>query len=75
MIFYESGSKKLVQLNDETLFYKSAGYTLESIQGIDVSQVYPGVENFDFMTIDFTYVGDYIRYVLGFNYLEKNENL
>lgn len=75
VIFYESGSKKLVQLNDETLFYKSAGYTLESIQGIDVSQVYPGVENFDFMTKEVTDEGDYIRYVLAFNNLEKNENL
>ena len=69
VIFYESGSKKLVQLNDETL------YTLESIQGIDVSQVYPGVENFDFMTKEVTDEGDYIRYVLAFNNLEKNENL
>jgi hypothetical protein len=59
----------------ETLFYKSAGYTLESIQGIDVSQVYPGVENFDFMTKEVTDEGDYIRYVLAFNNLEKNENL
>ena len=75
VIFYESGSKKLVQLNDETLFYKSAGYTLESIQDIDVSQVYPGVENFDFMTKEVTDEGDYIRYVLAFNNLEKNENL
>lgn len=75
LVFYESGSRKLVQINDETLFYKSAGYTLESVQSVDVSQIYPGAENFDFMTKEVTDEGDYIKYVLAFNNLENYNNL
>ena len=75
VIFYDTGSKKLVQLADETIFYKSAGYTSESVESVDVSQVYPGAENMDFMSKEVTEETDYIRLGVYFNNLEKNENL
>ena len=75
VIFYDTGSKKLVQLADETIFYKSAGYTSESVENFDVSEVYPGTENMDFMTKEVTEETEYIRLGIYFNNLEKNENL
>lgn len=75
LVFYEGDSKKLVQLNEEYLFKKSAGYTLESVQSVGLDEIYAGAEALDFVTKEVTDQGDYVRLVIAYNNLEENQNL
>ena len=54
VVFYGNDTKKLVQINDETLFNTSAGYSLDDLSDAEsiVESVYSGATDMDFCSIE-----------------------
>lgn len=75
VIFYASGNEVLKQLNNETHFYKSAGYTLDCLKSVDISQYYPGFYSMDFADSLIEDKGDYYSMVIRFKNLDYLANL
>ena len=75
VIFYASGNEVLKQLNNETHFYKSAGYTLDYLKSVDISQYYPGFYSMDFADSLIEDKGDYFSVVVRFKNLDYLANL
>ena len=75
VIFYASGNEVLKQLNNETHFYKSAGYTLDYLKCVDISQYYPGFYSMDFADSLIEDKRDYYSMVIRFKNLDDLANL
>ena len=75
VVFYASGNDVLKQLNDETHFHKSAGYTLDYLKSVDISQYYPGFYGMDFADSLIEDKGDYFSVVVRFKNLDYLANM
>ena len=76
VVFYGSDTKKLVQLNDQTLFDTSAGYTVDSLGDTAsiVENVYPGSTEMGFCAIETLETDDYISILVSFSKLDQKAN-
>ena len=74
VVFYD-GTNTLRQLNDETHFFKSAGYTLADLQSLDISSYYPGFYGMSFADSSVTDEGDFFSVVVRFSKLEEPANV
>ena len=75
VVFYTDSSGVIKQLNDETHFDKDAGYTLEYLRSVDISQYYPGFYGMDFADCLIEDKGTYFSMVVRFKDLDVLDNL
>ena len=75
VLFYSEGSHVIRQINDETHFWKSAGYTLENVKSYDVENAYPGIGSMAFADVLYSDEGDYICMLVRFKNLDVLANM
>lgn len=75
VVFFNNDNEVLVQLNDETHFKKSAGYTMDYLKSIDISQYYPGFNEMSFADSIIEDKGTYYSFIVRFKDLTYLDNL
>ena len=70
VVFFTDSSGVIMQLNDETHFDKSAGYTMDYLRSVDISQYYPGFYDMDFADCLIEDEGTYYSMVVRFKDLD-----
>ena len=72
-IFYGCDTKKLIAMNDEALFLKSANYSKDGIESqLDMESIYPGFSTMPGATYELTEDDTYVRLALKFPGLDKH---
>ena len=75
VVYYGANNDILKAIHVEDHFYKSAGYTEETISKIDINQLYPGITELPFVKTVCKDEGDYICFIIEYNELDNAEHL
>ena len=75
VVYYGTSSDVLKAVHVEDHFYKSAGYTEESISKIDIDDLYPGITELPYVKTVCKDEGDYICFIIEYNELDHAEHL
>lgn len=74
VVLFANGNGILTQMNDECHFFKSAGYTMDMMNAIDVDGIYPGFSQMAFADVQITEEPEFFRYNVRFRKLDDAEN-
>ena len=75
VVYYGTSSDILKAVHVEDHFYKSAGYTEETISNIDINNLYPGITELPYVKTVCKDEGDYICFIIEYNELDNAEHL
>ena len=74
VVYYGSDTHTLKEVSDEIHFLKSAGYTRDQLESLDIDQVFSGFSSLSFASRTVTDDGDHYSLVCRFKDLDKKEN-
>ena len=75
VVYYGASDDVLKAVHVEDHFFKSAGYTEEVMEKIDINQLYPGISDLPFVKTTYSDEGDYYSFVIEYNELDNAEHL